>query len=176
MKRHYIRVDIEGKEENLPKDVEYIWGHRKDSPWTLTKVYITSVTLHDIAHNYDWYLQSEQMTDEVELYIKTELPNSGEAFHYEAEIAVGLREYAKWYRDHVSPPDVRDEKETQTIFDFALRIAKVLKESQSSTSLFFVQQAYPDSIDAPSEYNNSVEILDNIITLASLRGDKPKQL
>ena len=52
------------------------------------------------------------------------------------------------------------------IVDFALKIAKALKESQSSTALFFVQQAYPDDIDG-LEQQNSDEILDNIITIAS---------
>ncbi len=58
------------------------------------------------------------------------------------------------------------------IIDFALRIAKALKESQSSTALFFMQQAYPDDIVGLDQPSND-EILDNIITLASQSELKP---
>jgi len=59
-------------------------------------------------------------------------------------------------------------KQLNSIIDFAVRIAKALLESQSSTALFFVQQAYPDDIGSPSEYITSEDILKGIITTGTL--------
>lgn len=59
-------------------------------------------------------------------------------------------------------------KALDPVYDFALRIARALKESKSSTALFFMQQAYPNDVDSPAEQPGSDAILDNIIALASL--------
>jgi len=40
-----------------------------------------------------------------------------------------------------------------SVSDFALKISTVLLESQSSTAVFFVQQAYPDDIDGLEQTN-----------------------
>lgn len=66
-----------------------------------------------------------------------------------------------------------DQVDTETVVDrtvveFAFRLATVLQENKSSTALFFVQQAYPDEIDAPSEQLSSDQILQNVITRAAL--------
>lgn len=57
-------------------------------------------------------------------------------------------------------------KRTDPVYEFALRIARALKESKSSTALFFVQQAYPDDVDSPAEGCDA--ILDNVIALAAI--------
>ena len=56
----------------------------------------------------------------------------------------------------------------RSVVEFALKIATALKDSQSSTALFFIQQAYPDNIDMPSDQPTATEILDNVITTATL--------
>lgn len=58
-------------------------------------------------------------------------------------------------------------EEIKPVIEFALRIAKALKESSSSTALFFVQQAYPEDING-LEQQSSDEILENVITIASI--------
>jgi hypothetical protein len=42
-----------------------------------------------------------EITDIVEKFIKAELPDANSPFHYQAEIAVGLRDFAKWYRSQI---------------------------------------------------------------------------
>lgn len=63
--------------------------------------------------------------------------------------------------------DTRREEYRDPVYDFALRVARVLKEMNSSSALFVMQQAYPDDIGDPSEHPSSRAILDNIITLAA---------
>ena len=67
-----------------------------------------------------------------------------------------------------------DEKEEcESVIDFAFRIATSLKESQSSTALFFLQQAYPEDVDGLDQMSSN-DILDNIITLTSiLKSNQP---
>lgn len=59
------------------------------------------------------------------------------------------------------------------VYDFALRIARALQASKSSTALFFVQQAYPDDVEAPADQPSSDAILENVIALASAPDPMP---
>lgn len=56
----------------------------------------------------------------------------------------------------------------RNVVKFALKIATALRDNSSSTAMFFMQQAYPDDVDAPADQPSSDEILDNVITYAAL--------
>jgi len=53
------------------------------------------------------------------------------------------------------------------IIEFAVKLAETLKESQSSTALFFVQQSFPDDINGLDQMSSN-DLLDNIITNGKL--------
>lgn len=59
------------------------------------------------------------------------------------------------------------EQNERTVIQFAVKIAQALKESQSSTALFFVQQAFPDDIDGLDQMSSN-DLLDHVITLGQI--------